>query len=246
MGKIHDALVKAAKEQNVESAIISKLAEQSSIEILVDQTPRWCQDLWSKTSTPSENARCRQILFTGTSVGVGCTTLAVYYSYFLTARMGQKVLLLEADTLKPDMSKYFSGHHSYELCNLFGNGTQHELAENVFKMFQSNLIFISCDGSSSKMASNWFLSDNVPKFISKCSELFDAIIVDSAPVTASPVTRMLAGRVENSILVIESEKTRARVARSAKAGLEEANAKLIGTVLTKRKYHIPNWLYKLL
>jgi hypothetical protein len=46
------------------------------------------------------------------------------------------------------------------------------------------------------------------------------------------------------ILVVESERTRKRTAMWAKEQVEGAGGKLLGVVLNKRKYYIPDWLYK--
>jgi glycerophosphoryl diester phosphodiesterase len=46
------------------------------------------------------------------------------------------------------------------------------------------------------------------------------------------------------VMVIESGKLRRQVAIRAKQELQDAGARILGVVLNKRKYHIPNWLYK--
>jgi Mrp family chromosome partitioning ATPase len=44
--------------------------------------------------------------------------------------------------------------------------------------------------------------------------------------------------------VIEAGKTRKQVALRAKEDLEQAGGNLLGVVMNKRKYHIPDWIYK--
>ena len=46
------------------------------------------------------------------------------------------------------------------------------------------------------------------------------------------------------VLVVESEKTRWEVAESARKWIKSGNGNVLGVVLNKRKYHIPNWLYR--
>ena len=48
---------------------------------------------------------------------------------------------------------------------------------------------------------------------------------------------------ENS-LVLEAGKTRRQVAIRARKELEEAGGKLLGVVLNKRRYYIPDWIYR--
>ena len=46
------------------------------------------------------------------------------------------------------------------------------------------------------------------------------------------------------VLVLEAGKTRKQVAVRAKQELEEAGGKLLGVVLNRRKFYIPEWIYK--
>jgi Mrp family chromosome partitioning ATPase len=46
------------------------------------------------------------------------------------------------------------------------------------------------------------------------------------------------------ILVVESGKTRRQVALTAKRKLEGAGGKILGVVLNKRRYYIPEFVYK--
>jgi Mrp family chromosome partitioning ATPase len=50
--------------------------------------------------------------------------------------------------------------------------------------------------------------------------------------------------VDGVLLVLEAGKTRRHVAIRAKKELEEAGGKLLGVVLNKRRYHIPERVYK--
>ena len=73
---------------------------------------------------------------------------------------------------------------------------------------------------------------------------FDYILLDSAPLPNFAEARVLCKRVDGVVLVIESGKIRRQVALRAKKELEDAGAHILGVVLNKRKYHIPEWLYK--
>jgi Mrp family chromosome partitioning ATPase len=46
--------------------------------------------------------------------------------------------------------------------------------------------------------------------------------------------------------MLEAERSRRRVALKIKKDLEQSGANILGTIINKRKYHIPNWLYQYL
>lgn len=53
----------------------------------------------------------------------------------------------------------------------------------------------------------------------------------------------LAGKVDGVVLVVESERTRREVALQYKDRLEKSGAHILGVVLNKRRFHIPEWVY---
>jgi Mrp family chromosome partitioning ATPase len=75
-------------------------------------------------------------------------------------------------------------------------------------------------------------------------QTFDFIVLDGPPVFRCSETRLLASKVDATILVIRSGKTRKQIAYRAIQELETAGGKVLGTVLNRRKYYIPDWLYK--
>jgi capsular exopolysaccharide synthesis family protein len=75
---------------------------------------------------------------------------------------------------------------------------------------------------------------------------YDWVIVDGPPATVYSDSAILAGMVDGVVLVVEAEKTRWEVAEQAKRVLEESGARMLGAVLSRRRFHIPEALYGLL
>ena len=75
-------------------------------------------------------------------------------------------------------------------------------------------------------------------------QTFDFIVLDGPPVFRASETRLIASKVDATILVIRSGITRKQIAYRAIQELETAGGKVLGTVLNRRKYYIPDWLYK--
>jgi uncharacterized protein involved in exopolysaccharide biosynthesis len=70
-------------------------------------------------------------------------------------------------------------------------------------------------------------------------------IVIDAPAALKDMTAMrLAGHVDGVVLVIESGRVRWEVAKQTVGLLKHANANLLGVVLNKRQFYLPNWLYR--
>ena len=73
---------------------------------------------------------------------------------------------------------------------------------------------------------------------------YKVVVFDMPPVWDPGFSARLASQVDGVILVLEAEKVRWEVARQAKEFLGQTNANLVGAVLNKRQFHIPEWMYK--
>ncbi|MBN1793425.1 MAG: polysaccharide biosynthesis tyrosine autokinase [Candidatus Omnitrophica bacterium] len=75
---------------------------------------------------------------------------------------------------------------------------------------------------------------------------FDLILFDSPSLSTYPDGRLLSGKTDGTILLIEAMKTRRAVLRYYRSLLEKSGATLIGCVVNKRRFFIPGWLYNML
>ena len=75
---------------------------------------------------------------------------------------------------------------------------------------------------------------------------YDCILFDCPPLLEAPETEVLLRQTDAFILVVEAERTRWEVVQRAMRIAKRADAQLLGTVLNKRKRHIPESVYRLL
>jgi Mrp family chromosome partitioning ATPase len=105
-------------------------------------------------------------------------------------------------------------------------------------------LFVLATGGNYVGPVGLFESKRFDTFLENVREEFDYVILDSAPLPSFAEARVLCEKVDGVVLVVESGKIRRQVALRAKKELEDAGAQILGVVLNKRKYHIPEWLYK--
>ncbi len=72
---------------------------------------------------------------------------------------------------------------------------------------------------------------------------FAAVTVDAPALERSYEAITLAGQMDAVIVVVEAERTRAPVVEHLVNVLRRAEAPVVGTVLNKRRYRIPRFLY---
>jgi len=70
------------------------------------------------------------------------------------------------------------------------------------------------------------------------------ILVDSPPATTSPEGFALMRKADGVVLVVEADKTRWPVVESVKERILQHGGNVLGLVLNKRRYHIPEFVYR--
>jgi len=246
MGKVYEALERKEAEskqnflQPVKREVKDWLPAVAKTELL-EFAPEWYKELQIKIQAKYAKEDLKTILFTGISKDVGCSSIAAGYAICLAKAFRKKVLLIDANYRSPALQRYFdSDINELKELLLIEEDMLNHWGENT----DGNLQVISCNGDESLGIGNLFSSKQFEEILNRAKEKFDYIIFDSAPAGTTPEILMLAKQVDGVILVLSSGKTKKEVALKTKKELESIHANIIGTVLNRRKYVIPRWLYE--
>jgi capsular exopolysaccharide synthesis family protein len=106
-----------------------------------------------------------------------------------------------------------------------------------------NLWLITC-GSKTTDPHSLLTSDGLRARLSELRVEFDYVLIDGPPVTLYADTALLGKLADGVVLVIEANSTHREAARKAKECLASANVRLLGAVLNKRTFPVPDFLYR--
>ena len=253
MGKISDALEKqsAEREKNrIEIQSDSAITPQDSPKPKQMSKPKQqviksdlagYEDILTRLHTQHPGEAIKTIMFTGAVHGGGATTTAVNFAKTLVRDHQVRVLLIDANMRTPKLRELFDIENEEGLTDIvFNNDSTPYKVIN----FDPSYLFVLATGGNYVGPVGLFESERFDTFLSKAREEFDYVILDSAPLPSFAEARVLCEKVDGVVLVVESGKIRRQVALRAKKELEDAGAQILGVVLNKRKYHIPDWLYK--
>jgi len=73
---------------------------------------------------------------------------------------------------------------------------------------------------------------------------FDYVLVDVPPIIQYADATLLGQLADGIVLILEANSTRRETMRKAKESLEAASLRLLGAVLNKRTFPIPEFLYR--
>ena len=171
----------------------------------------------------------------------GASTVALNLAASFAKDNGCHVLLVDANFRHPFLHSSFNLPASPGFSDVIHEGA--DFHEATKESVIPNLFILTCGvGSPNPMVI--FESPKLVDLIEVMRSEFDWVIFDCAPINLYPDSAVLAPRLDGTVLVIEAENKREEVAIQAKEHLERSGAKILGAVLNRRRYIIPDMVYR--
>jgi len=246
MGRTREALEQAEKEYQenllkTPDGSQKTMSTKKPVKFPMQTSSDRFQEVKTKLVTCFPLGSVKTVMFTSTAHGDGSSFTAVSLATTLVRDFRLDVLLIDANLRRPSLHEIFNIDNNPGLSNLL---TQEE--DKTFfvkKVGHGGLYLIPC-GKKKPEPTNLFDSNRFEKTLKTMREKFDYVILDGPPINSYAESIVIATKVDGVVLVLESDKTREQVAIRAKQEMEKAGATVLGVILNKRKYYIPEWIYK--
>ena len=261
MGKISDALQKAAKERLGRLDKVIKIQEQKQIiarkmkdskvdarmipyfdnkSLVSEQYKSLVTNLLSlnKGKPPQVMVITSSIATEGKSVTA--LNLAITLSHAIHK---PKVLLIDADMRKGKIVKYLGVENHKGLSEYLTN--QASLEDIVFQIDIEHLSFIA-SGEVASQPADILASSRMSDLLRELRPQFEYIIIDTPPVIPVTDAVIVGAQADGVILVIRAGETQRGIVRRAGELLDQAHAKVVGHVLTGIEYFVPDYIYRYL
>lgn len=185
------------------------------------------------------------IMFSSAHRGEGKTTVCGGFAATLAQNFGKSVLILDGDRDHALTRRFGSSHRNATVASLakspeavLQGATRFGARASIAVVPIASLVGLA-NADSSEL-------DLIAGVKNELTKTFDYILIDApsiADVSWSPAIGRIADGV---ILIIEAERTRWPVAMNAKQEFENSGARVFGVFLNKRRFHIPNRVYRYL
>ena len=170
----------------------------------------------------------RSVLVSSCATGEGKTTIAVCLS-IASVSSGQRVLLVDCDFAQPQVHRMLGVPNDRGLTDILkGTAT---LAETITRPAGTGLSILTV-GRSPEGAIDLLNSARMEQLLSDLKEIFDIVILDSAPVQVSNAL-ILGGLAEKTIFVTRRDWTAHREAFHAVQQLQLYGADIAGVVFNR-------------
>ena len=171
--------------------------------------------------------KSKTLLVTSPSPGDGKTTMASNLAIAI-AQSGRRVLLIDADTRKPMMSRIFNLQDDIGLSSVLLG--QAKLDKAIQRTGTENLDILPC-GPIPPNPSEILNSQAFMDMVNALCLKYDQIVIDSPPVEPVTDARILAASCDVTVLVLRAEKSTRRLSAHARDALIGVGANLLGVIV---------------
>ncbi len=169
------------------------------------------------------------ILVTGAGDRVGTSTVAADLALAI-AHAGKKVVLVDGNLDSPHIHQLFDLPNEAGLSDVLAEQSSFSKA---VQEIQSLTLKILTSGANEAEQDFWELAPDVRTLLNYLPTNFDLILIDSAPISTSAATAMLAEMVDGIIVVARAGKTSGEAVREALKQTTNLPSKVLGTVLNR-------------
>ena|ERR1700730_11949572 len=211
--------------------LLDKVSQEESIELV--------QNIFLLHGEPSP----RVVVFAGIDSGNGCSSICAHVAKSLANQKLGTVCIVDANFRAPSLPEYFGVSNHFGLTDsLSKQGGIRNFAKVIGP---DNLWLLSC-GSLGNQSPTLLNSEAMQVRLSELRKQFDYVLIDSSPLNGHGDGLALAQFTDGVVLILEANSTRREPTIKVTENLRAARIEILGVVLNKRAFPIPDILYKLI
>ncbi len=170
----------------------------------------------------------KTVLFTSGGKSEGKSFVSCNFASSFT-ELHKRVLLIDADLRRPSLHRFFGIANKVGLTNVITG--QVTLEEGCVQSTNVPNLFVLLSGSKTPSPAELLGSKAMASVLSRSAELFDMVVLDSAPLFPVVDTHSLLGLTDSVMLIARSGMTQGPAVKSALELIEQAQGKVTGVVL---------------
>lgn len=263
MGKLTDALKKATTDRlsrieklDSQNKVRFEFVAQKTVDSKIDPRIVSFYDLASPVSEQYRTLRTniqsldsekpvKMIAITSAIHGEGKSISAINLAISMARDLdNKKILLVDADMRRSKVSKYLGITPEIGLAEVLSNGTAVNNA--LININGIDNLTVLPAGKQPNNPAELLGSNKLKNLISHLRSKYDYTIFDTPPVIPVTDIGLIGSQVDGVIMVIQASRTQKGIVKHSQELLKQAQAKLLGYILTNIQYHIPAYIYRYL
>ena len=188
-------------------------------------------------ASPDGPPRTLQVTSSQPAEGKSTTAMALARDY---ARIGRKVLLIDADLRKPSVHRALGVKNEHGFMDVI---IGHRELESVLIPSGLDGLHVLGLGPIPPNPVQVLSSSIIPDFIREYSPRYDLIIFDCAPVMGLADAPLIARHVDGVVVIVEANRAHFGQAKTAVRRLREAGGNILGIVMSKFNHRDAGYSY---
>jgi capsular exopolysaccharide synthesis family protein len=183
----------------------------------------------------------RSVVFCGVDTGDGSSWVCARACETLASQVKASVCLVDANLRTPFLHQHF---RTDNLLGLADAVHQPGPARDFAHRLNGGNLWLITGGSKTIDPHNLLASDGLRSRLAELRAEFDYVLVDGPPVNRYADAALLGKHADGVVLVLQANSTHREAAKKAMETLASANVAVLGVVLNKRTFPIPESLYR--
>ena len=185
--------------------------------------------------------RGRMVVVSAMEAGNGCSWICSRMAEVLASQVAGSVCVVDANLRSPGLHREFNVPNHYGLTDALQVGDP--IRRFVTSLSRPNLWLLSCGAEVEGMHS-MLSSDRMRAILPELQREFDYVLIDAPPIESGDDSIILGRGAEGIVLVLRANTSRREAARKAVQNLESANVRVLGAVLNRRTFPVPESIYR--
>jgi polysaccharide biosynthesis transport protein len=182
----------------------------------------------------------RVVVFAAIDHGNGCSQIAVSVAETLAANSPGRVCLVEGNFRSPGLARMLGTTNYHGLIDALQQPGE---IKSFMKPLRNESIWVLTSGPIAVHSPGLLASERMRARIAELRREFDHVIIDAPPVSRYADVISLSKMSDGVVLILEAESTRREAARIAVDNLRASKIPVLGAVLNKRTFPIPELIY---
>ncbi len=182
----------------------------------------------------------RNIVFTGAVGGDGISTVVAQHAEMLSRR-GERVLLIDGNPRHPSLHHHFGMPESPGLAEYLAGRASREAV--IHRTGFANLDLVPLGRCSDRSEAERVI-EGLGSFHSMFSQDYDYVLVDTDFVASPFFSQSAVSSASGVVMVIRAAKTNRQIASRGCDTVRRVGGRILGVILNRRQFPIPNFIYR--
>lgn len=174
----------------------------------------------------------RVVMFVASQIGEGTSTVAGQFAAAVTGEGRARALLVDLNARRP---AHGGAADEEGVARLPESRESHGAAASVFDLLPL---------AQGQLESGRVSQNLTRQACETYGDRYDWVVLDGPPVLESPDSAALAAVADGVVIVVQAGRTKRPVLSRAVDLLRKAGARVVGTVLNRRRLEIPEFIYR--